>query len=296
MKIAKAAACLFVLLGATAAAALLAPPTEGGAEQKVTVQRSPKALLISGGARLGMSIRDVEDEDVKTGRLSAPAGAVVDDVSEGSAAEKGGVRKGDIIVEFDGERVRSARQLTRLVQETADGRKVATVVVRDGQRVTLSVEPREDGNYFDGVRDLADWGRRFSVDFPRAAVALPPPTPVPPPAGWNMGDLLGGGRRLGVSVDALSPQLAEYFGTKEGVLVTTVQGDSTAAKAGVKAGDVITSLNGAAVDDPADLRRRVQDLDEGAEFTMGVMRDKKPLTLKGKFEQTVRRRSYRSVI
>jgi serine protease Do len=75
-----------------------------------------------------------------------------------------------------------------------------------------------------------------------------------------------------------------------------VQGDSTAAKAGVKAGDVITSLNGAAVDDPADLRRRVQDLDEGAEFTMGVMRDKKPLTLKGKFEQTVRRRSYRSVI
>ena len=99
-----------------------------------------------------------------------------------------------------------------------------------------------------------------------------------------------------ITVDDLSPQLAEYFGTKEGVLVTSVQDASAGAKLGLKAGDVITSVNGSAVDDPAELRRRLQNVDEGTEFTLTVMRDKKPQTLKGKLDQTVRRRSYRSTI
>ena len=76
-----------------------------------------------------------------------------------------------------------------------------------------------------------------------------------------------GSGRLGITVDNLSPQLAEYFGTKEGVLVTSVQDDSAGAKAGLKAGDVITSVNGSAIDDPAELRRRLQNVDEGEEFT-----------------------------
>jgi predicted metalloprotease with PDZ domain len=299
MKIVKAAACLIALSGATAAASLFAPASAKSVEQKAVAPRTPAAVWVSGGARLGISIREVEEEDMKAGRLTSRGGALVEEVSEGSPAEKGGIRKGDILVEFDGERVRSARQLTRLVMETADGSKVTTVAVRDGQRVTLTVEPRADGEFdFGGLRDLGDWGRNFAFALPKAVPAVPPPTPMPPPAVWKMDELLGtaGGRRLGIQVDSLSPQLAEYFGTKDGVLVTTVQGDSSAAKAGVKAGDVITTLNGSAVDDPADLRRRVQDLEAGAEFTIGVMRDKKPLTLKGKLEQTVRRRSYRSIV
>ena len=94
-----------------------------------------------------------------------------------------------------------------------------------------------------------------------------------------------GSGRLGITVDDLSPQLAEYFGTKEGVLVTSVQDASAGAKVGLKAGDVITSVNGSAVDDPAELRRRLQNVDEGEEFTLTVMRDKKPQTLKGKLDQ-----------
>ncbi len=75
--------------------------------------------------------------------------------------------------------------------------------------------------------------------------------------------------QLGISVDELSPQLSEYFGTKEGVLVTTVRDNSNASKAGVKAGDVITSLNGGPVTTAADLRRRAQRLEGGDEFTLG---------------------------
>jgi serine protease Do len=232
----------------------------------------------------------VEDEDVKSGRLSSPAGAVVEEISEGSAAATGGLRKGDIIVEFDGERVRSARQFTRLVQETADGRKVPAVVLRDAQRVTLTLEPRQGGSIFE-LRDFADFGRKFSIDIPTPAVA--PLRTMP----WPMDGLFqGAGGRLGVTVDTLSPQLAEYFGTKDGVLVTSVESGSAASKAGVKAGDVITSLNGSAIDDPADLRRRIQQLKEGEEFSVAVVRDKKALTLKGKLEQPVRRRTYRTVI
>jgi serine protease Do len=301
MKKIKVAACLVVLAGATAAAALLAPARVSADRQAPAIKRAQAAVRIAGGARLGISIREVEEEDVKSGRLSSPAGAVVEEVSEDSPAASGGLRKGDIIVEFDGERVRSARQLTRLVQETADGRKSTTVVVRDGQRVTLTVEPRAGSGFgVDRLYDFADWGNNLALRVPpRAAVPVVPTprAPTPPSSIWRMDDLLNrGGARLGITVDSLSPQLAAYFGTKEGVLVTSVQDNSTAAKIGVKAGDVITSVNGTSVDDPSELRRRLQSLTEGAEFTIGVVRDKRPQTLKGKIEPTGRRRTYRSIL
>ena len=296
MTIVKAAACLIALAGATATAAVLAP----GDGQETTIRRAqrPSSVFVNSGSRLGVSVRDVDDTDAKGGKLPAAAGAIIDDVSEGSAADKAGLRKGDIIVEFDGERVRSARQLTRLVQETPDGRKVTAAVIRDGQRVTLTVEPRQGGSdVFERLRGLEDWGREFRFDVP-VRPRVPPATPPRPPTPFaGMDDLLGrGSGRLGLTVDTLSPQLAEYFGTKTGVLVTSVRDDSAAAKAGIKAGDVITSVNGSAVDDPAELRRRLLAIDAGEEFTIEVMRDRKPQTLKGKLEQPVRRRTYRSII
>ncbi len=57
--------------------------------------------------------------------------------------------------------------------------------------------------------------------------------------------------------------------------------NSSASKAGAKAGDVITSLNGATVTSAADFRRRAQRLASGDEFTLGIVRDRKPMTLKG---------------
>lgn len=94
-----------------------------------------------------------------------------------------------------------------------------------------------------------------------------------------------------MSVSSLTPQLAEHFGAKGGVLVTSVDADSSAAKAGLEAGDVITSINGTAVADPGDLRRRIQRLNDADEFTLDVVRDRKPVLLKGKAERTERRRT-----
>ena len=80
----------------------------------------PRALEIFGGSgsQIGVSIRDVEDDDAKAAKLPAPGGVVIEEVSEDSPAARAGMKKGDIVVEFDGERVRGVRQFTRLVQET----------------------------------------------------------------------------------------------------------------------------------------------------------------------------------
>ena len=290
----KTAAVAAVAVAAVGAGVALAPPVLG---QTRTVRvQAPRALeVLTGGSRIGVSIRDLEIGDTKTAK-GATAGVLVEDVSTDSPADKAGIRKGDVVVEFDGERVRSVRQLTRLVQETPAGRTVTAILQRDGQRTTVSVTPRDDGSFsFRAFEDLGDWARdlRYKVA-PRAITPPAPPTPPTPPMVWD--GLLGRAGRLGISIDSLSPQLAEYFGTKDGVLVTSVSDDSAGARAGLKAGDVITSFNGTTINEPQDLRRRLQNLDDGDEFTIAVMRDKKPLTLKGKAESTDRRRSFRTIL
>jgi serine protease Do len=299
MKAWKIAALVTALITSAGLGAAMAPPAHG--QVRIARTQSPRALeMLTGGTRIGVSVRDVEDSDAK-GAKTPPAGVVVEDVSTESPAGKAGVRKGDVFVEFDGERVRSVRQFTRLVQETPAGRTVPAAILRDGQRTTLSLTPRDGDTRFtfEGSGDLADWARDFTYRIaPRAVPPTPPmpPSPPSPPAVWRFDDLLGRASRLGISVDSISGQLAEYFGTKEGVLVTSVTDDSPAAKSGLKAGDVITSVNGSAVSDPSEVRRRVQSLNEGDEFTLSVMRDRKALTLKGKVERTERRRTFRTIL
>jgi membrane-associated protease RseP (regulator of RpoE activity) len=282
-------AALGAALAAAAGVGALVTPTAHGQTRVVRTQ-SPRALeIFSGGSRIGVSIRDREEAD-GTAAKGVTGGVIVDEVTTESPAEKAGIRKGDVIVEFDGERVRSARQLTRIVQETPPGRTVQAAIVRDGQRSTVSITPREgSGVRFEGLDDLANLHYKLAPTPPRPPDAPRPPSP---PAVWKFDEFVGrSGNRLGMSVSTLSPQLAEYFGTKEGVLVSSVTDNSAAAKAGVKAGDVITSFNGTVVNDPSDVRGRVADLSDGDEFSIAVMRDKKPVTLKGKAERPERRRT-----
>ena len=248
---------------------------------------APRAEVFSlgSGGRIGVSIRDLEASDkTKSG------GVVIESVDENSPASKAGLKTGDVVVEFDGERVRSVRQFTRLVNETPEGRNVAAAVMRDGQRVTVTVTPESSNSafrFFNGDEwRMLEPLRRFETVPAPARPSTPRPAPLPPSLDrfyWAFGN------QLGITIADLEPQLAEYFGTKDGVLVSSVTADSAAAKAGLKAGDVITSLNGNAVDSPNDLRSRIRDL--GAdEFTIGIVRDKKSMTLKGKLEPRPDRR------
>jgi serine protease Do len=293
MKTWKTVAVIAVAVTAVAIGAVLAPPIQG----QTRVTPKVRALeMLSGGSRIGVSIRDVEESDSKTAKGVA-AGVIVEDVATESPAEKAGIRKGDAIVEFDGERVRSVRQLTRVVGETPSGRTVSAVLLREGQKTTVSITPRDDGRFsFRGFDDLADLSSEFSFRLAPKVTPPTPPRPPNPPMVRDFDGLLGRSSRLGISIDSLSPQLAEYFGTKEGVLVSSVTDNSAAAKAGMKAGDVVTSFNGSTINDPQDLRRRIQSLNDGDEFTVIVMRDRKPVTLKGKAETPQRRRISRTIV
>ena len=82
----------------------------------------------------------------------------------------------------------------------------------------------------------------------------------------------------GVGVQDLTGQLPEYFGTKDGVLVTSVDESTPARTAGLKAGDVVTKINGEPVRDSSEFRRRWAAA--SGEVTMTIMRDRKELTLK----------------
>jgi serine protease Do len=300
-------AALAAALGGAALAGMAYGPVHAQGSRTPT----PRAVEIWGGrgGQIGVSIKDVDETEAKTAKLTGPGGVLIEQVEDDSPAAKAGLKKGDVVVEFDGERVRSARQFTRLVQETPAGRKTAASVVRDGQRLSVTIEPRESnafGNVFgdlDAARVLRDVGRDFRFELPapppRPARPSTPAPPAPPAAPapfdfetfvWRTGNILG------MTVGDLSDQLAGYFGVKDGVLVTSVADDSAAAKAGIKAGDVVTSFDGSDVTQPSDLRRRIQRLDDGDEFTIGVVRDKKSLTLKGKAETTRSRRTVRTVI
>ena len=293
MKSLKTIALATALVGAAGAGAAVAPASFAqSTTPRVALAPQADVFSIGGGGRIGVSIRDVDGSD----KTKAAAGVVIESVDEDSPASKAGLKVGDIVTEFDGERVRSVRQFTRLVSETPEGRTVAAVVLRDGQRVTVNVTPESRGNAFRLFR--GDRWEPFEQLYRYETIPTParPSTPAPPapPRAMPLPAPLeryffSGGNQLGITANHLEPQLAEYFGTKEGVLVASVSTDSAAAKAGLKAGDVITTFNGSTVRDPNDLRTKIRNL-EGGEFTLGIMRDKKPITLKGKLEPPTERR------
>jgi len=294
MRFAGFAAAALVLL---AAVGLVAPAVSGqtkaveralqDARNRVLTVRPEIQILDAAGPEIGVTIREAEKGE----------GVVVDDVRSGSPASTAGARAGDVIVEFDGEKVRSVRHLTRLVRETPAGRSVKMAVMRDGKRVDLAVTPEERAGVLgDRLRTLDDQLRRTlegrlrelperNRTFDWRAPNLDRLEIFPPEGPRALIERFGPASfRLGVTVQEMTPQLAAYFGAKDGVLVTAVTDGSVAAKAGLKAGDVITALNDRAVNNNGDLVRLLREAGDGAEVTIAIVRDRKPMTVKARLE------------
>jgi S1-C subfamily serine protease len=161
------------------------------------------------------------------------------------------------------------------VSETPGGRTVDATVMRSGSRVNLKVT----------VATVDPWEpTKFTYDFKLQPGAWT--MSVPKLEGFYYGlspqlSMFNRGR-LGVGVQNLTEQLGEYFGTSQGALVTAVDEGTPAKTAGLKAGDVITKINGETVRDEADLRRKLGGAK--GETTITVMRERKELTLKAKIE------------
>jgi S1-C subfamily serine protease len=215
----------------------------------------------------------------------------------------------DVVVQFDGEQVRSASQFTRLVRETPVGRTVKMSVMRGGARVEVTATTEAQAAQFSwsgegpGAERLKADAERLRSEIERSVRerqrSLPEgnyqfrvqPRVAPGPLadrfmwygeGGPMGMLMSRGR-LGVTIQDLTPELAEYFGVKDGVLVSSVEKDSAAAKAGIKAGDVITSVDGTAIADGSGLVEQLRSKE--GDVSIGLSRDKKAMTLKATLEK-----------
>jgi serine protease Do len=282
--------------GAVMLAASLAPAPAVHAQDRDTRDTLLRAFDVGRGTRIGASV----DTSADAGKDAKP-GVSIETVEPGGPADKAGIKSGDTVTEFDGERVRSVRQFLRLVQESTPGRSVPVVLTRGGQRVSVNVTP-EQSSFGD------DFNLRL-LDTPMTRLARPTPMPPTPPAAPRAPraptmvspatpfEFFGRVRtgRLGVTMEDLDSQLAEYFGVKEGVLVKSVTLDSPASKSGLKAGDVITSINGRHVYDSSDVTRALDRVEGDGDVTIEVMRDKKAQTLKGKLETRDARPRFRTM-
>jgi len=246
-------------------------------EEDVPMTREPAlrayGLLGGSGAYLGVRIQDVDEARAEEAGLDSEYGVYLEEVTEDGPAAEAGLASGDVLVAWNGERLESVAQLQRLVRETPAGREVALTAVRDGREreVTIALGDRSDamGNLrvFTVPREREVLRNRLREGVER----------IRPGAGVRIG-VFGARPRLGVSVQSLSDQLAEYFGVEGGMLVFSVSEDSPAEAAGVRAGDVIVEVDGEAVDDHGDIGRILGDREAGP-VDVVVVRDGQRRTL-----------------
>ncbi len=176
--------------------------------KNVMEQLKTKGRVVRGW--LGVYIQPVTKELAKKFGLEEAEGVLVADVIKGSPAEKAGVKRGDVIVEYEGKKVKDTHALPRMVAETKVGTKAELEVIRSGNKKTLTVAIGE----------------------------MPEGQQV---AGGHAPGKSGSLASLGMSVQELTPDLAKQLGIKgdKGLVVTNVVGDSPAAEAGLRRGDVI---------------------------------------------------------
>jgi serine protease Do len=254
------------------------------------------SFFVDGGGFLGVYGEDINRENMGRYRLSEPRGVGITQVVQDSPAAKAGLRKDDVILRLDGENVTSVRKLNRLVSEIAPDHSVRIAISRNGaeQEISATIGKRNNSST---VRDLMSqqpkvwkWeGPLFDKDnFPNAKEN-------------DLTFFFGNSRRIGVSTVELTKQLADYFGITggRGVLVTSVSEDGPAAKAGLKAGDVITAVDGEAIDSPGDISSVINRKKEG-DVTLTVIRNKSQQTFRvtprqGRLSGTIRDDMARSI-
>jgi serine protease Do len=213
-----------------------------------------------GGTYLGVSLAEIDANRAKELKLKEDYGVEITRVEDGSPAEKAGVKPGDVVLEYNGQRVEGMEQFGRMVRETPPGREVKLTISRDGAPETLTA--------LLGSRKVRPLPENFHIEMPDIRI------PDIPQIYTAMRTA-----RLGVEAESLGSQLAEYFGVKEGVLVRSVRENTAAQKAGIKAGDVITKVDGMPVTSPSELSGAVRSASSKKTYSVELTRDRKPQTV-----------------
>jgi len=217
------------------------------------------------GGWLGIEIAEVTPEKAKELKLSSVRGVIVDGVEPDSPAAKAGIKEKDVITQYDGQPVEGAVQFRRLIRETPPGRSVKLEISRGGSLQNISVELGDRTEVY--VRKMKgkmrDFGGAYSFSMPNVEElrdmpeVMDPRTPI-----------------LGINAEDLTSQLGSYFGAPNnaGILVREVRAGTPADRAGLKAGDVITKVEGKEVRTLADLRAQLREKSNQASVNMSILR------------------------
>ncbi len=185
---------------------------------------------------LGVNIQEVDDDLAESLNLGRARGALVAGFPEKSPAKAAGLEIRDVIVKFDGQEIKSSRDLPRVVAATPVGKDVDIVVIRAGKELTKTVKIAR----LDEGEKVASAAKPNSTDKPAATKTV-----------------------LGLEVTALSADLRKRFSLKDsvkGVVVTKVDPNSNAATKRLSAGDVIVEVAQEAVSSPSEMSDRVEKL------------------------------------
>jgi serine protease Do len=225
------------------------------------------------GSYLGVGVADVDSERARALKLNEERGVEITRVNENTPAEKAGLKANDVVLEYNGERIEGMEQFQRMVRETPPGRQVKLLISRNGQTQTITAtvgDRKEETRAWEGrwKRDMERLqeqlhGREFEFHMPEIPRAF---------TVWSTS-------RLGVEAETLSPQLAEFFGVKKGVLVRSVNKDSAAEKAGIKAGDVITKVGGEEVSTPSAIASKLRTGEGTTTVPVTVVRNRSEVAL-----------------
>ena len=187
---------------------------------------------------LGVGVQDVTPDLAQSFGLESPMGALVADVTSGGPADKAGIERGDIILEFDGKEISESHQLPAMVANARVGEKVTVKVLRKNERKTLTIaigkQPSDRGSR-SSSGDEDDESSSSSSE------------------GW------------GLSVSNITPQMARrnQLPATSGVVVTDVDPDGAAAEAGIQPGDVIREVSGTEIRSVDDYEQAVKAKTKG---------------------------------
>lgn len=264
----------FLLLTAAAGASVAAAQTP--APLPIPEGRAFSMIFDSDGGYLGIQTNEVTKENFAKLGLREVRGVAVEKVVENSPAASAGLQAGDVIVSLNGEEVTSIRKLTRMIGEIDADHQVRLGVIRGGSEreltATLGKRPMpkfESGSFATTVPRV-----EAMPGVPPRVLSIPAPGAPDQPFGWRSGPR----RAIGVAIMPLTKQLAEHYGVENGILVSSVREDSPAAKAGLKAGDIIVEVDGKAVKGEGDVGRAIAEKKEG-EVKLTIVRDRNRQTV-----------------
>jgi S1-C subfamily serine protease len=211
---------------------------------------------------LGVGVVDLTDERVKALKLKDDSGVEVKRVDDNSPASKAGLKENDVVLEVNGRPIADIEQFQTAIGEIQPGTKVSLAIWRDGAKqsaaATLAARPDNAFPY-------------LGPDSPNA-----PPLPPLPQAFGNA--FPADAPAVGFFGAALNSQMAEFLGVKQGVLVWEVAPKTAAERAGLKAGDVVTRVNGTPVTNPKEITGLVR-MSGKKTIVFTVVRNKKEMTL-----------------